>query len=275
MDPVYMFTSAIFIYDYFLTLRHEIQFIWFSRWSYTKVVFLLIRYTAFTSLFLILFNQTFLDLSVETCKVTIPTAAWFLVTQMFLSETVLAIRTWAVWRRNRIIGVGLAALLVATLILQCIWVNTFLSSIQFAPPPYPGFRGCFCTSAPRSWWKNYAAVTGGEAVVLVLMTISAVRSYRSGNISELSNVIHRDGILFYIYLLAVGTANVAMTKSASVNIMTLLSPLMDIMYPVFTLRIVLSIRAVGSRGLSNELHSGYHEELPLVAPRPQDETLCH
>jgi hypothetical protein len=35
------------IYDYILTLHIEIKFIWFSPWTYTKVLYLLIRYLTF------------------------------------------------------------------------------------------------------------------------------------------------------------------------------------------------------------------------------------
>ena len=45
------------IYDYFLTLHLEIKFVWLSQWTYTKVLFLLIRYMAFTGAFLFMISE--------------------------------------------------------------------------------------------------------------------------------------------------------------------------------------------------------------------------
>jgi hypothetical protein len=49
-DPVdlvvLLFKSLLQFYDYILTLHLEIKYIWLSPWTYTKVLFLLIRYMA-------------------------------------------------------------------------------------------------------------------------------------------------------------------------------------------------------------------------------------
>jgi Family of unknown function (DUF6533) len=83
------FSCVLQIYDYFLTVHLEIKLIWFSRWTYTKILFLLVRYTTFITMALVLYcarcsskflwsllnhlaDQTFLDIPVERCKVTFP-----------------------------------------------------------------------------------------------------------------------------------------------------------------------------------------------------------
>jgi len=77
---------------------------------------------------------------------------------IFMShEAILAIRTWAVWGRNRSVGVFLAILMLGNLISQCVIVNKFMRSLirtsllllirKFSyaaftdgPPLYSGFR---------------------------------------------------------------------------------------------------------------------------------------
>jgi len=259
IDYVYISATAIFVYDYLLTVHLEIGFIWFSRWSYTKVLFLMIRYMAFVDMLFVLYNQIYPDISAEKCEVTFPASAWLLLFQLVLAETVLGIRTWAVWRRDRTVGIGLAALMLANLVVQCIMANIFIKSTKYAPPPYPGFMGCFVTDSNRILWANYASFTVVEAIILAFMATSALRSYRQGNHGELSNVVHRDAILFYVYLLCITAANMAVVITTPPDIMTMLTPLGNILYSVFTTRIVLNIQDVGNRGQQTELHTVYHE----------------
>jgi hypothetical protein len=50
------------------------------------------------------------------------------VSEIFLSsKVVLSIRTWAVWRANRVIGIGLTVLMLAYFGLQCFAVQKFVS----------------------------------------------------------------------------------------------------------------------------------------------------
>ena len=101
------------------------------------------------------------------------------LTTLLVLQVILAIRTWAVWGRNKIIGAGLAVLTFAYFCTQCTLVIRFLhkskrmSEFLFtlsdtntdvdAPPPYHGFRGCLLTNAPKTLWISYTAVTVVEA----------------------------------------------------------------------------------------------------------------
>jgi len=135
--------------------------------------------------------------------------------------------------------------------------------MTFGPPLYPGFKGCNLTASPTSMWENYAIMTAVEAIVLALMVISAFRSYRFSNGSELWRVIHRDGILFYVYLLGFTLANLVAIIIFPVDTKGMLSSQHVILYAVLTCRIVLGIRQVSNKRSQTELHSGFHD-LPLV-----------
>jgi len=98
-----------------------------------------------------------------------------------------------------------------------------------------------------------------EAVVLMLMSISAVRIYRQGNTGELAHVIHRDGILFYIYLLVVDVTNLAFTVAMPLEWVTALTGQEIVLYSVLTCRIILNIRGVAHQSIYPELHTSIFE----------------
>jgi len=272
MDYTFVSAAALFIYDYTLTWHLEIKLIWFSPWTYTKVLYLLIRYIAFADVLLFVINQIF-HVSPELCSITYPVATWFVILQIFLSEAVLSIRTWAVWRGKKGIGLVLSALTLAHLVAQCIFTNKFVRSMEFTSPPILIFRGCFMEKSSTALWINYVLMTIIEAVVLTLMVISAFRAYRLGIIGKLSHVIHRDGILFYIYLLCLTIGNLVATIVLPIDLMAFLTPLHSVLYAVLTTRIVLNIRAVSNQSMQTELHTSY--EMPLEFDGPLVQLLQH
>jgi len=290
-DPFLMSAVALFIYDYGLTLHREIKLIWFSRWSYTKVLFLLVRYMTFADTYLLLHNQLFLNVSANSCKLAYTAAVWLVTLKVSLAEVILALRTWAVWHQNKVVGVVLAVLMVANMAVQCYFAyqTGALLGGWFVGPMYSGSRGCVAGSPPlpvggAPFPGNYVTLTILEGSVLVLMLISAFRSYRAGAMGELSRIIHRDGILFYVVLLGITAANVGFGFSgigsiANSNIASnvefatastttvLLTPLEEVLYSVLTTRIVFNIRDRDNQGrLHTELHTCHSEPLKFAKP---------
>lgn len=46
-------------YDFFLVVHLEIELIWFSKWNYTKVMYLLTRYVPMSNAFFMLYSKSF------------------------------------------------------------------------------------------------------------------------------------------------------------------------------------------------------------------------
>jgi len=268
MNGMYISAAALLVYDYMLTIHLEIKFIWSLRWRYTEVIFLLVRYMPFIGTVFTLYNQLSFETSPKTCKMTYPVTVWLVILKLILAEVILAVRTWAIWRRNRIVGVSLAALTIANLVVQCIMANSFVNSLEYAPPPYPGFRGCFVTKDSRILWASCASLAAVEAIVLAFIAISAFRTYKQNNKNKFSYVIYRDGIMFYVYLLCITVANGGILIAAPIGLTVLLAPLEDVLYSVFTARIILNIRGVADHGTQTELHTTYEstEILPFTTP---------
>lgn len=52
-DYMYMSATALVVYDYLLNIGREIKMIWFSSWTYTKVLYFIVRYLPFLAFFLL------------------------------------------------------------------------------------------------------------------------------------------------------------------------------------------------------------------------------
>jgi hypothetical protein len=245
VDYVYVSGAALLIYDYLLILPLEINLVWSSPWTYTKILYLLTRYIPLGGKAFALHNQLFLGVHIETCRIFWHIMLWLYVLGVIFAECIISLRTWAIWRRDRNVGIGLLLLMLSNLIVQFIFMHLFVQSTEFIPQ-YPGFRGCAIASSNNIIWVNFVALSVVQFVVLVLMVVSGIREYRSGDINKISKIIHRDGILFNVCLLLLTTAN-AVFMPALLDLSNLFVGLEDVAYSVLTCRIVINIRDASQR----------------------------
>jgi len=234
--------------------------VWLSPWNYTKVLFILVRYLPMINIYFLLNVQLLPDVSQKSCEVTLPIATWLLNAGIISAEAILAIRTWAVWRKDKRIGLLLTALLTCGVILSSICTNRFTHSLNFVPPLYPGYRGCFSSDAGTSLFETFIILALMDGVVLILMLISAFRAYRSGDRGELTNVIHKDAIVFYAYLMLCSIVSVIVTELYPTSLATMLSPLQGAFHSIFTCRIIFNIRRVARRDIVADTSVGLHSD---------------
>jgi len=250
LDYVLLSAVAVFVYDYYLTLHLEIKLIWSSRWTCTKVLFFLVRYTAFVMAFLMVYGELFPNVSLEACKVINPMIGWLEMSLICFADAILFLRTWAVWHRNKAVGVGVGILFVADVAVASFLVYKNVNLMQHGPPPYHGFRGCFLISASPRYLTGYAAMSIFlQLLILVLMAISAFQSYRQLGIDSngLIHIIYRDGMMFYVYILFLTVLNLVFSISMPVALKMMLIPMEVFLYSVLTARIIFTIRDVGTR----------------------------
>lgn len=259
------------VYDYLLNLSREIALIWYSPWKYTKFMYLIVRYVPFAVVAFLLHLQLVPGMTKATCHWIFPAATWTTTVSIITSELVLMIRTWAIWRRDKRVGCVFVALSCLYIGLATAGNVTFVRSLVLADPPYPGFRGCFVLAAANSLTNDYGTLVAMESLVLVLMIISAIQTYRKGGVNQLSVVIHRDGILFYMYLLVASVANVIFFTAPSVPLDLHVSfvPLCSAFYAGLTSRVVLNIREVAlgdynKTAVETQLHDYKDDENPIV-----------
>jgi len=271
MNYTFVAAAAVLICDYFTMLRQEIELIWFSKWTYTKVAFLVIRYTAIVGAIFILYFELAYVLP-EVCKVLLPLTIFLLASLTCLAEAIFALRTWAIWQRHRAVGIILGILTVVNAVTQFVALIVFTISLKYGvlnPELYPVITGCDVTVLSMRALIIYPLVFSAvEAVVLTLMVISAVRSYRRGNKSKLSMIIHRDSILFYVF-----TLGVPLFYLLPIQGLYQWTPMALALYSTLAVRMILNMRRAGNRGMETELH-----ELPVLstqlrfAPAPIDPT---
>jgi len=242
VEALFVSTVMLLVYDWLLMLSKEVQYVWRSSWNYTKVLYLMARYTPFAAMALMVRNQLAFDASPESCQKAVRTACWISFVGVDVTEIIIFIRTYAVWNKDKRVGIGLALLWVGVQIPTGILAEKFLDTLDFIQNPYPDlFRGCLALSATKTIYSSWVMFVLMEGIVLALMVTSALRTYRK-NTSKFMNVIYMDGIRFSLYMFCVTVVNVVTTIYLPIDFIAIGSCLEIVLHSILACRLVIGLR---------------------------------
>ncbi|KAJ3712906.1 hypothetical protein C8R42DRAFT_308195 [Lentinula raphanica] len=78
----------------------------------------------------------------DTCRVLVDIAAWMDLIGIALTEVVLTIRTWVLWKKDIKLSFGLPLFYICCWMPIFYGLNQFLQSLIFIPSPIPQVSGC-------------------------------------------------------------------------------------------------------------------------------------
>ncbi|KAF5331910.1 hypothetical protein D9611_008896 [Ephemerocybe angulata] len=196
---------TLLIFDYFLTLRHEVELVWHRKFTAGTALFLVNRYMPFIDLS-ISYQDTQGLLSLEQCKIREATVSWMILGGMSLSEVILILRTMAIWNSRRWVGVTLGAVFGLAL-GACIGITfNWLKTLVFISVPNNG-GGCNLFHADGLVMISYVLLLVLETVIVALTALQARYHIHRGSSGWLMR-LYQQGFLFYLYMLLITLANV-------------------------------------------------------------------
>ncbi|KII94860.1 hypothetical protein PLICRDRAFT_169569 [Plicaturopsis crispa FD-325 SS-3] len=232
--------AALLVFDYGLTIEQEIRLVWPTPFNAGKALYFLTRYPPFADTFMVLYHQ-FAIMSPTTCSGIYKAIGYMLGFGTLVAESILALRTWVIWRRDMRIAFGLGLGLVL------FWVPVFyfdaqaLNSIVFTTPPQPNLPGCYVATQKNVLFVVFVMIMVFETLILILTLVKGIDHFRRTT-SSLVTVLYRDGLTFYIYLFVLSIINVAVLLNAPHGYSTLLTALQRVLHSIFSARILLHLR---------------------------------
>lgn len=243
-------SACIQVYDILITLDEEIRSIWLGTWTPTKILYLLVRYSTIVELGVVLWQQMVPGHWYRGCKIAFELDVWLFTIGLGLGEMVLSIRTWAVWNRDKRLGIFLLV------VWPVCWGGGFAisgivnKSAKFEPSPMAFLRpGCYPTAGSGIMYIAWIILLIYDTMNLVLISIPAYRSYRLGGNSQFVRSVYTDGILYYVCLFVLSALNIAVVVSMPRDLVALLSMMERVLHSVLTCRVVLHIHSMSNRPL--------------------------
>ncbi|KAG2032966.1 hypothetical protein BDR03DRAFT_968580 [Suillus americanus] len=193
---------TLLVYDYFLTLKDEVCYIWNRPWTVVKVMFIINRYGN-------LIGQTFIQLeevgflshgSQVFCQRFAFVTACFMALSAESIHIIVLMRTWAIWgTQKRVANILIWSYVSYILVLMgTATYGAITSHLQFAQLDVTHI--CV-TTAPSYIWLICCGSFILDAVLFV-STMRCLRVYsrefQSLYPSDLLHILVRDAIIFFI-----------------------------------------------------------------------------
>lgn len=207
----YIFTSAatFWTYDYACSLHQELAFLFQSRWTKVKVLYIVTRYAPFLLLIVHLYLNYIPNENPDKCLLLNNISTCFTLILMLCSECFFILRTCALWNNNKIV--------VTTTATACFAVIVTSASIFFVPTtsapyetiPIQGITGCYQPSSSLETFVPFILLFALELGLISLTLIRAIQSWRTTN-NRLYVVLLKHSIFYYACGLLFSGANVLM-----------------------------------------------------------------
>ncbi|TFK63369.1 hypothetical protein BDN72DRAFT_323224 [Pluteus cervinus] len=173
---------------------------------------------------------------------------------MTLSESILMRRTLALWGNSRKMRIALAIFSIGCIIPVYLVLGLYHQTLTFHSIPSPGMH-CYATGPSHLVYLFWVFLTVYDTGIMILTAIPGIRTYKGSHTSHtgfqsgppprstLTHVIYRDGLLYYVYLVALSALNVVLILKLPADYATsLLSSMERVMYSVLTSHVVLHLR---------------------------------
>ncbi|KAJ7466918.1 hypothetical protein FB451DRAFT_1259523 [Mycena latifolia] len=245
-------TTSILIWDWLSCLPQEWRSIWKSEggWSAIKVLYLVVRY--YTLLVLVVTDAWFFaSWSESSCARYVQILPGIAVLIDLAIESVLALRIYAIYGRDRKIGVFLVALIAG--FLGVMIAVPILAFDYTRLPSWPG--PCIVTgkpsiAGPKFIIAFYAAPMTLDMVMTSMTVYKVVEQNRNGGSSSLMNRVVRDGLLYFFAITSLNMLNVIFFIQKDKFIQAINAPMSIQISSVLCCRLILSLRSQTNPRLS-------------------------
>ncbi|KAJ2917707.1 hypothetical protein MD484_g2721, partial [Candolleomyces efflorescens] len=202
-------SAVILVYDILITLDEESMSIWSGKMTWSKILYLVTRYSTLIEVGVVLWEQIVPGTWYRGCKISFDI-------NVFDPSPLAMFKGCYVTDASSILFVAWLILLVYDTL------NLILIGI-------PAYKSCKCHSLSFS---------------LPVLGILILPPDRLGGNSQFVRTVYTDGIVYYVYLFGISALNIIVVLVLPRDLATLLSMPERVLHAAFTCRVVLHIRAL-------------------------------
>jgi len=194
--------TALWAYDYFLTLGDEVRYAWKTERLLSFVLFLVTRYLPAVFQTWILVVMHYPGYTTEACQKSAFLQVVYYMCITAAAQIVLAQRTYAITGKNKWIAgtlYGVFTLQIGVAIYMTIWSATGPIT-QFPPIPLDGYRMCLTRTSRALTVLQMSISLSFDVAVFALIVIQTrlIRSrYRGMNRPDILSRLSRDTEIYF------------------------------------------------------------------------------
>ncbi|KAG2119780.1 uncharacterized protein F5147DRAFT_832424 [Suillus discolor] len=231
---------GLLIFDYFLTLKPEIQWTWNRRWNVARVLFVISRYMAFVAAAMTSY-AVLATRANENCPPFGRASNAIHIISIVAAEGLLIIRTYAFWKQSKKL---LAVLLVLAAI--CIACGVGLTDFVGGPTDVPVNPSAPPTSSCNFETNRGSAIQYGflvtyELLLLSLTVFKRYKDYRDCN-GRLVRAIFQGGVRYMTATIFVSVVNIMITSAVPESYSEMMDLPQVVLHSMLASRVLFSLR---------------------------------
>jgi len=232
---------AVLVFDYCIKLEAEISLTWGRKWDFIRILFVVARYTPFVDVPVDLIYSLG-PTSSHVCLSLYQVISWFNVFSTIAAESLLLVRTYTLWGKNRVLLISLVVLALGCIAGSAVVGAEALSWFNYQDPPL-GTSGCYQTQRIAIYAVNYALLVLFETVILCLNVFQAWRR-RKQQSNHLIMRLYWDGIFYVLCILTMSLANIIVIGFLPSEYAESLDTLQLVFHSVLSSRLLFNLRAI-------------------------------
>ncbi|KAK0462097.1 uncharacterized protein EV420DRAFT_1528940 [Desarmillaria tabescens] len=240
---------AVMIWDTLLTLSEEKRKVWDREWSPAKVIFFFNRYYGLAS---ITMNLCFYNIQVSTeeCAKYVKAEPLLGNFAILSYQSILLLRCYAVWLRDKRILFGGIAILV------CQFVEAMYAISGFFPLPITTETGPCVVQGQKFWIASVFLFPTLTDTILTVVTFARVLYIVPKTRSSVISRFLKEGFLFFLIVFVGNCANGILYLQANKDISTIFSGFAIISGNVCGNHLLLGARHDGSAASTSDFAPG-------------------
>lgn len=237
-------------YEYLTTLADEVEFVWKRKWNTASWLFIFMRYWTFvTVIFGATYNLRVVE-NVSLCQNYLLTEGIFCAILPASADGVLALRVWALYGRSKKLMWFFLVLITAETVAMMVTTTQTLMQQNYFWQYGNYVHGCYSlASRLPPYFKTYALILLGVASLLFLMSLYrcllAVIGHNRRDMPVV-NMFLRDGILYFIVVLVLATAQTIVLVRGRISLAQVLIAPMIAVNGVASCRILMNMKRLGA-----------------------------
>ncbi|KAG9221519.1 hypothetical protein CCMSSC00406_0009342 [Pleurotus cornucopiae] len=211
-------------------------------------MFFVNRYLPFIDITWALWAEFVPSMTAQGCTLIDRLAGWSFCFSIALSEVILTMRTWSLWKTSRWSGTALVVFY-----FSC-WTPIVLSnhcpkltSITVRSFQLQQYGGCIIIPENINLYLFWILVLVYDTGIMILMVLAVTKPYtpmllKSGGSSALVRTLYRDGITYYFALFVLSVMNIATIVVLPGDLVNLFTVLQRAIHSTLTSRVILHLR---------------------------------
>ncbi|KAG2147681.1 hypothetical protein DEU56DRAFT_133945 [Suillus clintonianus] len=199
--------ATFWIYDYACSVRQEGTFLFCSRWSRVKFLYVVTRYVPFL-LFVAHLTLNFVpDETSNMCQFVNNVCSAFSLISIVCSECFFILRTYVLWNQNKVVLVAMILTFAGVIVGSMVALFSSTATAPFETSSISGITGCYQSSGSAGLFVPFLLLFGLELMLISLTLTCAVRNWRTTH-NRLYVVLLKHNVFYYACGLFFSAVNV-------------------------------------------------------------------